>query len=130
MVTRKCLENVPCRKIKAYVERHQSNLPHASTELHEATIAKGQRNDDVGNMHTSSAQIDQAEDEGSQRESGQAQGSWIGEFTAFHTLVEPWLKFTAESWTQRMSVYCVLLILAGREGCYSPGRVASALVRI
>ena len=81
------------------------HVPHAGKELNKATIAKSKCDNDVGGCETASTDVDQAEDEGCQGESGETKRCGIGEFATLDTLVETGLKFTAEGW-QRGHIAC------------------------
>lgn len=42
--------------------------------------------------------VDQGQDEGSESEGAQSQGSWVGEFALSGGFVKTWLELSAESW--------------------------------
>lgn len=55
------------------------NIPHASKQLNKATIAKSERNDNVGSLDASSVHVDTRQDERGQGESRETQRSRVGE---------------------------------------------------
>lgn len=78
-------------------ERERKNIPHASKQLHQASVCKGYTNHNVRGSQPPGAHVDQAQDEGGQGESAEAQGGGIGDSTVLYLLVETRLELTAES---------------------------------
>lgn len=74
------------------------HLPHTSEKLDQTTIAECDGNDDVWFGDTSSLEVDEGEDEGGQRESGETKRSWVGKLALSGWLVKTWLEFTTEGW--------------------------------
>lgn len=64
--------------------------------MHQASISKGNTDDEIGGSQPSCAHVDQAQDEGGQGESAEAQGRGIGDATVLDLLVETRLELTAE----------------------------------
>lgn len=52
----------------------------------------------MGIAETTSAQVDQAENEGGEGEGGETKWSGVGEFTTLDGFVETWLELTTECW--------------------------------
>ena len=74
----------------AYFPSHHdknSCAPHASKELNQTTISKGQGDDDVGGAEAQGAQIDQAEDESGEGESRETKRRRVGELATLDRLV-------------------------------------------
>ena len=72
------------------------NIPHASQQLHQASISKGQTDHEVGSAQPPCSHVDQTQDEGSQGESAQAQGRRVGNIAVLDLLVETRLELTSE----------------------------------
>lgn len=64
-----------------------SCVPHASKELNQTAIAKGQGDDDAGVAEAKCAEIDQAEDESGEGESRETERRWVGELATLDRLV-------------------------------------------
>lgn len=73
-------------------------VPHARKELDETTITESNCNDNVWLGNTSGLKIDEGEDEGGQRKSGETKRSWVGELALGSWLVKTWLELTTEGW--------------------------------
>jgi len=97
---RYCQQPFPCAKWSALLAywnfRLEVYIPHASQQLDQAAVSEGNAHDQVGCTQPSGAHVDQAQHEGGQGESRQAQGSRIGDATVLDLLVETRLKLTAE----------------------------------
>lgn len=92
-------------------------IPHAGEKLDEATIAKSQRDNDARVAETASSQIDQAEDESCECESGETERCWVGEFATLDRLVETGLEFTTKCCEELdISVYLRLRVTSHLEG--------------
>ena len=72
------------------------HVPHASKQLHQSTVAKGDTHNQVWRAQAACTHVDQTEDEGSEGESAEAEGSRIGDTTILDLLVETRLEFTTE----------------------------------
>ncbi len=72
------------------------HLPHASKQLYQSTIAKSNADHEVRRTQASCPHIDQAQDEGGQRESAQTQWCGIGNAAVLDLFVETRLEFTTE----------------------------------
>lgn len=72
------------------------DLPHASQQLHQATIPKGDGHNYVRLGNAPSTHIDQAQHEGGQGKGAQAQGGRVGEFTLGNVLVQARLELAAK----------------------------------
>lgn len=72
------------------------HLPHASKQLYQSTIAKSNTNHEIRCTQPSCPHIDQAQDEGSQGESAQTEGRWVGYVAVLDLFVETRLEFTPE----------------------------------
>lgn len=83
------------------------NIPHAREQLHQASVPKGETDHQVGSTQPPRPHVDQAQDEGGQGESGQAQGRRVGDATVLDLLVETWLELTSK----------------GRQALFATGRV-------
>ena len=64
--------------------------------MHQASVSKSNTDDEIGGSQPSGTHIDQAQDEGGQGESGEAQRRRVGDSTVLDLLVETRLEFTAE----------------------------------
>lgn len=76
--------------------RRMKNIPHASKQLHQASVSKGQTDHQIGRTQPPRPHVDQAQDEGGQGESAQAQRRRIGNATVFDLLVETGLEFSSK----------------------------------
>ena len=76
--------------------KDEEDIPHASEQLHQASVSKGNTDDQIGSTQPPCPHIDQAQDEGGQGESRQAQGRRIGDTTVLDLLVETGLKLSSE----------------------------------
>lgn len=72
------------------------HLPHASQQLYQSTIAKGNTHHQIRGTQPSCPHIDQAQDEGGQGESAQTQWCWVGNVAVLDLFVETRLEFTSE----------------------------------
>ena len=63
------------------------NVPHASKKLYKTTISECNCDDDIRGGEIESTKVDQAQDEGGQRESAQTERGWIGEFSVLDSFV-------------------------------------------
>lgn len=72
------------------------DIPHAREQLHQTTVSKGKRDDDVGLRHPSRPHVDQTQDESGEGESGQSQRGRVGEFPILHRGVGTGLELTAK----------------------------------
>lgn len=103
------------------------NVPHAGKELDETTITESDCNDNVWLGDTSGLEVDEREDEGCQRESGETERSWVGELALGGWLVKTWLELTTEGWeasrlsgvgvSQWVSAIVVCLVVAVSKCC-------------
>lgn len=76
--------------------RKSANLPHASKQLNDTTIAKGKGHSDIGDGDATGLQVDSRQDESGQGEGAQAEGSRIGELAPLNGLVQTRLELTTE----------------------------------
>ena len=76
--------------------RGRNHIPHASQELDEAAISKGQAGDDVGLGHTASLEVDEGQNEGRQGEGGKTERCRVGKLAVRDGLVQAGLEFTTE----------------------------------
>ena len=74
----------------------EKNIPHASKQLHQASVSKSNTDDEIGGSQAPGTHIDQAQDKGSQGESGEAQGRRVGDSAVLDLLVETRLELTTE----------------------------------
>lgn len=72
------------------------NIPHASKQLHQASVSKGKTDNQIGSAQPPGPHVNQAQDEGGQGESGQAQGRRVGETTVLDLLVETRLELSSK----------------------------------
>lgn len=72
------------------------DLPHASKQLHQPTIPKGDPHNQIGFRNPARTHVDQAQHKGRQCEGAQAQGSRVGKFTVFDAFVQPRLELAAK----------------------------------
>ena len=71
-------------------------VPHASKQLHQAPISKGKTDDYIGSTQPPRPHVDQAQDEGGQGESGEAQRRRVGDATVLDLLVETGLELSSK----------------------------------
>lgn len=74
------------------------DVPHASKQLHQTSVSKGDTYHQAWRAQTSRTHIDQTQDEGGQGEGGQAEGCRIGDSAILDLLVCTGLKFSSEGW--------------------------------
>lgn len=72
------------------------DVPHSSEQLDQASIAKGKADYQTRRTQSPRAHVDQAQDEGGQGESAQAQGRRVGDTTVLDLLVETGLELSSE----------------------------------
>lgn len=114
------------RKRRSSESVPRCHFPHTSKQLHEATIAKRQADNNVGGGDVSRLQVDQAEDEGSQRESRQAERTGVGEFPE-RRLVGSNAHLTTEGRVETLVVGDIVVVVDGRlleVGVGVPGGVS------
>ncbi len=76
--------------------KDEEDIPHAREQLHQASVSKRNTDDQIGSTQPPCSHVDQAQDEGGQGESRQAQGRRVGDTTVLDLLVETGLKFSSE----------------------------------
>jgi hypothetical protein len=73
--------------LESAIATKQKNLPHASKQLNQTTITKSEGNNNVRVSDVTRLHVDSTQDESGEGESGQAQGSRVGEFASLDRLV-------------------------------------------
>jgi hypothetical protein len=72
------------------------DIPHASKKLNQTTIGKGSSDDNVGLGKTTSAEVDQGKNKGSQGKGTETKRSGVGKLAVGDGLVETRLEFTTK----------------------------------
>lgn len=91
-----CATRVSSCRRKLWLGISEKNIPHASKQLHQSSVSKSNTDDEIRSSQTPGTHVDQAQDEGGQGESGEAQGRRIGESAILDLLVETRLELTTE----------------------------------
>lgn len=77
------------------------DIPHASKQLHQTTITKSERDNNIRLLQPSHTDIDQRQHESRKSERAETEGSRVGEFATSGRLIQTRLEFTTESWEAR-----------------------------
>ena len=76
--------------------RASRNVPHACEQLYQASVSKRKTDHYIRSTQPPRAHVDQAQDEGGQGESAQAQGRRIGDAAVLDLLVQTGLEFPSK----------------------------------
>ena len=72
------------------------NVPHACKQLYQASVSKRKTDHYIRSTQPPRAHVDQAQDEGGQGESAQAQGRRVGDAAVLDLLVKTGLEFSSK----------------------------------
>lgn len=74
----------------------ESDIPHASKQLDETTVTKGESDDNVRRSNAVGTQVDERQDESGKGKGTKTQGGRVGELSLLGALVETGLEFTTK----------------------------------